>query len=1236
MISIAEIKSECTSDRVYSRGRALANGGPGAITDRCLYIDTEDPQVTILKSSVISSDYDYYDVEVSLFNDSILEAFCECPAFDKYPGICKHCAATLIAYRNHPDSFLSDEDEGVVYGRKAAMQSKPETESNPKADHADSARSWLDEFLATQSDLIQQGFPEANKSSSKARAKSPSKTPGNLSDHCVSGWQSEMSRQVVYGSESPSPMHNTTSEQAQTSPLLKQFIDQYAPVTGFTDPAKTQETSAYKRALSAFVNEPKSHVFLEATLTETELGWSLSLRIGHGKAVYVVKEISYLLHCVLFQQWHSYGQKLSFGHSLTIFDQKSRAILGLLLRKHEANQARQKDRSPLCNNRPVLAWEKSVPLTDGETIELLDIHQRFDEPLYVQDPSFSGNGKQQVRVVREDPPLELELYPTAKGWLLDSGSSKQFVATGNRFFILQGATFYDCSPQLAELAPLLMGLYRDNDPLLLSNEDAAKFAASLLPIFDERLTIHAPEDIRALKPVPCDLEFYFDKDKNRITCEVYALYGSRSIALTGVRSTSQPQGVVDPTSEEYDKFPMRDFAKESEALILVEEYFTTDMAEASKAGASIDEADVSFIPLSDETLVADLLFGGLARFKEMGTAFTTDAFNRLLFERTPTINIGLSLTGDLIDLDVSSSDLSAEELAAVLSSYKKRRSFHRLKSGAYLSLQDMNVHQFQQLEQLSEDLGLSNTTLTAGHAEVPISRAFYLDKVLGEESKSASFQGFLARFRKLQETAFPEPASLKDILRPYQAEGFQWLSLLAASGFGGILADEMGLGKTLQIIAWLLSQKESIAQSDPALIVCPASVVYNWVAEVQRFAPELTVKPLTGTKTERSAARKKHADIYVISYDSARLDIEALSDHPWFALILDEAHYIKNQSTKTTQALKLLHAKHKFALTGTPMENRPSELYSLFAFLMPGYLGSYMSFRERFELGILGGDEEAIQRLHALVSPFILRRLKADVLTELPDKLESIIRTSLTTEQRKLYNAEEQQIRTELALQIAESKQRRHQRNTRAREHSVEILAELTKLRQLCCDPGLVYENYSGGAAKVDAIMDVITSAQDSGEKVLLFSQFTSFLSVIETRLMKEHIPYFTLTGSTPKERRLELCNTFNQDQTPVFLISLKAGGVGLNLTGASIVIHADPWWNASAQNQATDRAHRIGQQRAVTVYKVIAAGTIEERIVKLQEKKLSLADSLISGESLSLGKLSDEELLALLSGGEA
>ncbi len=340
----------------------------------------------------------------------------------------------------------------------------------------------------------------------------------------------------------------------------------------------------------------------------------------------------------------------------------------------------------------------------------------------------------------------------------------------------------------------------------------------------------------------------------------------------------------------------------------------------------------------------------------------------------------------------------------------------------------------------------------------------------------------------------------------------------------------------------------------------------------------------------------------VASYDRVRIDGAQLARIEWGLVVLDEAQYIKNHATKTTRAVKRLRSRLRFALTGTPVENRLSELWSIFDFLMPGFLGSYERFRERYELGIIGEDEEAAARLRALIEPFVLRRRKADVLTDLPAKFEGIRYVPLCREQRRLYDGAEQRLREDLNVQKRQNASRANRRGhiPDAEKSAVEVLAELTRLRQIALDPSLVFENYKGGAEKLGAIMELVDEAMEAGRKVLVFSQFTSYLDVLSAELDRRGIAHFAITGATPKRERVRLVNEFNDDETPVFLVSLKAGGTGLNLTGASVVVHADPWWNAAATDQATDRAHRIGQSREVDVYKVVAKGTIEERIVAL------------------------------------
>ena len=452
---------------------------------------------------------------------------------------------------------------------------------------------------------------------------------------------------------------------------------------------------------------------------------------------------------------------------------------------------------------------------------------------------------------------------------------------------------------------------------------------------------------------------------------------------------------------------------------------------------------------------------------------------------------------------------------------------------------------------------------------------------------------------------------------------WRWLRTLAGCGFGGILADEMGLGKTLQIIAVLLAEKQE-GSIGTSLIICPASLVYNWAEEFHRFAPELTVCPVEGNQPERSEIIERSGkwDVLISSYDHLKRDVQTYEGKVFLYEVLDEAQFIKNQSTASAKAVKVIRAKHRFALTGTPIENRLSELWSIFDFLMPGFLYRYETFRKEMEKPIAKeGSEEASLRLKRMVSPFILRRLKTEVLKDLPEKVEESHIVRFGEEQQKLYDAQVLRMKNLLEKENEES----------FRKSKIQILAELTRIRQICCDPALLFENYDGGSAKMEACMDLVRSAMEGEHRILLFSQFTSMLDLLKERLGQEKIPYYEITGATPKKERLHLVSEFNNGDVPLFLISLRAGGTGLNLTGADIVIHYDPWWNAAAQNQATDRAHRIGQQKPVTVFKLIAKDSIEEKIQQLQEKKLNLADEIIGGEQVSFSSLTREDLLEMI-----
>ncbi len=701
----------------------------------------------------------------------------------------------------------------------------------------------------------------------------------------------------------------------------------------------------------------------------------------------------------------------------------------------------------------------------------------------------------------------------------------------------------------------------------------------------------------------------------------------------------------------------RDKEAESAMLEQLREYFT-----------EYDEMlDLLIMEPSQEVLF-DFLDHGLDEMLETMEVHSTERFRKIRVRRKVNMNVGVSVTSGLLDLDITSDELTPEELRDLIDGYRRRQRFIRLRSGDFLRLEDNE--QAEQLSEMMETLHISLKEFVAGKMHLPAYRSLYLDKMLEENQniyadRDKHFRRLVKNFKGAQDSEDEVPEGLKHVLRSYQKAGYKWLRMLDHCGFGGILADEMGLGKTLQVITVLQAVKEeTTAQAvapaeadditntsndgagtsvmiDPdvavhdgggeepttsatSLIVCPASLVYNWGEELRRFAPDLKVGLVTGGVAERHLMINTATayDVLVTSYDLLKRDIDVYDGIDFRFEVIDEAQYIKNHTTAAAKSVKLISARTKFALTGTPIENRLSELWSIFDYLMPGFLYEYLTFQREFEVPIVkGGEEEPQERLRRMVTPFVLRRLKADVLKDLPEKLEEIRYAGMESQQRKLYDAQVLQMKQTLASQS----------DSDFGKNKIQILAQLTKIRQICCDPTLAFDDYKGESAKRTAAMDLISTAIDSGHRILVFSQFVSMLNLLEEELKAAKIDYYRITGATPKKERVELVNEFNENEVPVFLISLKAGGTGLNLTGADVVIHYDPWWNLAAQNQATDRAHRIGQQKVVTVYKLIMKNTIEEKILELQEKKRQLSDDILGAEDVASTALHREELLELL-----
>lgn len=942
-------------------------------------------------------------------------------------------------------------------------------------------------------------------------------------------------------------------------------------------------------------------VDIEAIVGYGYRSWTAHFKVAGPQGSYVLKSIADFVGRMRRGETFSYGKKLAFTHHPAMLTERAQSVARFLDKAVAAREHADNAISRRYRGRE--GADRDLDLTEAELIELVDALDGTEFTVEGTDYGVRSNAR--VHVEHQDPRIDLKLNKVGvDGYSIIRTDTIPFAAHGDRMYVWQDDAFYRCSPEFSLCADFLRDVYdSDDDRLFIACADMPLFCATVLPAIENRLNVQAPSEIEAFRPVPCNLEFFFDRDRKGVSINAQAVYGTRRLPLF-------EQDAPAESSEQPAFAPLRDERAEAYAKHLVNRYFRYP-----------DQR----IPIENDEAVAALVFGGLVEFQAAGTVFTTPAFDRLLTDRKPRVSFGLSLAGNLINLTISSDDLPASEIGPLLASYKKRKRYHRLRSGAFIDLKECDL---AELDRIVSDLGISGRQLSAGTVELPSFRAFYLDDELEDARRDESFTRYLENLRKAGKRDYRAPAPLDRMLRTYQLEGFRWLSMLVDSGFGGILADEMGLGKSAQIIALLLARRDEAKKTGPSLIVCPASLVYNWIAEFERFAPGLAVRPIVGTKRERARIRAdRTCDVLITSYDLLRIDSADYEGRSFYCCILDEAQYIKNHATLTTRSAKRISASHRFALTGTPMENRLSELWSIFDFLMPGLLGSYMRFRERFELSIMGDDDDAARRLGALVGPFMMRRLKADVLRDLPDKLESVFYAHLEGEQQKLYAAHEQQLRESL------TEQRKNRKERRVGEHMVETLAELTRLRQLCCDPRLLYENYTGTAAKLGAIVELVESACDAGEKVLVFSQFTSFLALIAERLDAAGVPYYTLTGSTGKKKRLDLVNAFNEDDTPAFLMSLKAGGTGLNLTGASIVIHADPWWNAAAQAQATDRTHRLGQSKVVSVYKVIAENTIEERILKLQEAKSTLAQRVIgSGDAgVSFANLTEDDLIELL-----
>ncbi|WP_295562560.1 DEAD/DEAH box helicase [uncultured Holdemanella sp.] len=607
---------------------------------------------------------------------------------------------------------------------------------------------------------------------------------------------------------------------------------------------------------------------------------------------------------------------------------------------------------------------------------------------------------------------------------------------------------------------------------------------------------------------------------------------------------------------------------------------------------------------------------GIPLIQKQADVYVSEELKRLKNRRSMNLSVKVYVQNDLLKMELDS-NVNVDELSHILNAYRKKKKFYQLKNGEMIDLENTGL---EQLDELASTMNLTTKDFKKETIEKPAYQAFHLMDVNPEFDvrNDVTVTEYTNRLMNIKKQPIQLKDEYKSLLRMYQQQGIQWLYDLKNMNLNGILADDMGLGKTLQVLVFY---EQYVSKEKPSLIVCPSSLMYNWMSEIEKFKIDVDAVCVTGTQDVRKDIIKENHELYITTYDYLRRDVELYMSMEFEYIVLDEAQFIKNPKTKNAQSVKSLKSKHRLALTGTPIENGLSELWSIFDFLLPGYLYSLNYFTKNFEKPIQMGDDKRQAQLQKLVSPFILRRTKKQVLKDLPDKVEKDLWLNLSPEEKQLYLANLAQVNEQLQQQLELEK-----------VDSILILAMMTRLRQICCEPRMLYENYTGESTKFKMCLDLIETLKENDKKVLLFSSFTSIFDSFIEEFNRRGIKYHMITGAVDKKKRKEEVDAFQSDDSNVFLISLKAGGTGLNLTKAQAVIHFDPWWNVSAQNQATDRAYRIGQTKNVLVYQLLMKNTIEEKIYEMQKRKKAMSDLFVENSKGGISTLSKEELKDLFS----
>ena len=886
----------------------------------------------------------------------------------------------------------------------------------------------------------------------------------------------------------------------------------------------------------------------------------LSFKIGNDKK-YVVKDVEEFLVAVKNQEVVSYGQKLSFKHSLENFTEKGRKILSLLIKTYVSTP----------NYSFYNIYEKKyIKVNEFMLDEIFEICQNSVVKLYNEDYIVSLDEISLRFRLNKKYVLEIEGFNPDTDYIF-IGKEQCYLFNDSEVYLMKLSQ--------NDLLPLLKFVIKNPNFSFKYTKDI--LTKDILSRFYQEIEID--EKIKdEFKVKEYKIEAYFDFDNDYIKVESKYYCGDELI--TDINKVDKKEVIS------------RKIAKYLHVLTAL----------------GFNEKGY----LDDPLKIKVFLTTDLSSLKEVADIYLSEGIKRTQIKQISRVRMNISYNVNFLEINVESDTYSDEDLYKIIKAIRKKTKYVKLSDNVIIEIDDETANE---LLTTVDEFGLDAHHLTKSQ-KVPSYLALKLaDRNLDVVPYEAdeNFSKMIEEIANYKNALFLPPESLKDVMREYQITAFKWMKTLIKYGFSGILADDMGLGKTLEMISVILDSDIE----KPVLIVCPKSLCYNWKNEFDKWTPSLKVVNIIGSIVEReqriSDIKNDKKVIYITSYDSLRNDIALYENKEFSFIILDEAQYIKNHGTQKAQSVKLLKSIHRFVLTGTPIENSVIDLWSIFDFLLPNYLGSYNDFKHANEQKItVDNDKKVITRLVKKITPFILRRTKKDVIKDLPDKVETMVSATMGAQQKALYDAE--LLLAKNMLSTADSQ--------------IAILAAITRLRQICVDPELFVENYTGGSAKIEQLMEMIDENIKEKHRIIVFSQFTSVFNKISNLLNNKKIKHFILTGKTPSKERLELAEEFNKNENiKVFLVSLKAGGTGLNLVGADIVIHLDPWWNVAAENQATDRAHRIGQKRVVQVIKLICDSTIEQKVVELQNRKSEVVKQIVADDDSLIQKLTADDLKFIL-----